>query len=86
MDMQKSTKNNKYKFNVDDYAFIVTDSKEIIEVKVEKRLKRPYRLSDNFYYCSWIYNGREKKGVRYEAEMYKDFESAMMVLENKNVL
>ena len=83
--MQKSTKNNKYKYNVGDYAFIVTDYKEIIEVEVIKRLKRPYRLSDNFYYCSWIYNGREKGGVRYEAEMHKDIDSAMMVLKNKDL-
>ena len=86
MIMQKSTKNNKYKYNVGDYAFIVTDYKEIIEVEVIKRLKRPYRLSDNFYYCSWVYNGREKRGVRYEAEMYKDIDSAMMVLKNREVL
>ena len=86
MIMQKSTKNNKYKYNVGDYAFIVTDYKEIIEVEVIKRLKRPYRLSDNFYYCLWVYNGREKRGVRYEAEMYKDIDSAMMVLKNRDVL
>ena len=85
MIMQKSTKNNKYKYNVGDYAFIVTDYKEIIEVEVIKRLKRPYRLSDNFYYCSWVYNGREKRGVRQEAEMYKDVDSAMMVLKNKDL-
>ena len=36
--MQKSTKNNKYKYNVGDYAFIVTDYKENIEVEVIKRL------------------------------------------------
>lgn len=83
--MQKSTKNNKYKYNVGDYAFIVTDYKEIIEVEVIKRLKRPYRLSDNFYYCSWVCNGREKRGVRYEAEMYKDVDSVMMVLKNRDV-
>lgn len=84
--MQKSTKNNKYKYNVGDYAFIVTDYKEIIEVEVIKRLKRPYRLSDNFYYCSWVYNEREKRRVRYEAEMYKDIDSAMMVLKNRDML
>ena len=83
--MQKSTKNNKYKYNVGDYAFIVTDYKEIIEVEVIKRLKRPYRLSDNFYYCSWVYNGREKRGVIYEAEMHKDVDSAMMVLKNRDL-
>ena len=86
MIMQKSTKNNKFKYNVGDYAFIVTDYKEIIEVEVIKRLKRPYRLSDNFYYCSWVYNGREKRGVRYAAEMHKDIDSAMMVLKNRDML
>ena len=84
--MQKSTKNNKYKYNVGDYAFIVTDYKEIIEVEVIKRLKRPYRLSDNFYYCSWFYNGREKRGITYEAEMCKDVDSALMILKNRDVL
>ena len=86
MIMQKSTKNNKYKYNVGDYAFIVTDYKEIIEVEVIKRLKRPYRLSDNFYYCSWVYNGREKREVRKKEEMQKDNDSAMMDLKNREML
>lgn len=60
---------------------ILDDTHEVIEVEVEKRLKRPFRLSDNFYYCSWYYHGRELRGIRYEKEMYKDYNKVLLKLE-----
>lgn len=80
--MQKSTKKNRYKFNEHDFAYVILDdTHEVIEVEVEKRLKRPFRLSDNFYYCSWYYHGRELRGIRYEKEMYKDYNKVLLKLD-----
>jgi hypothetical protein len=67
--MQKSTKNNRYKYNVGDKAYVCINGKSV-ELTVLKRLKRPYRLSDNFYYCSCIISGTEHKSIHYEKEMF----------------
>ncbi len=77
--MQKSTKNNNYRFNVGDTAYLVTDDNEIIEIKVVKRLKRPHRLSDNFYFCEWTFKGKRRRGIRYEKEMYDSYEYASSI-------
>ena len=75
--MQKNTKNNKYKFGVYAEAYIITeDLRGVMKVTVLKRLKRPYRLSDNFYFCEWKCGSVKKNGIRYEAEMFKTFDEA----------
>ena len=63
----------RYKYKEHDFAYVILeDTCEVIEVEVEHRLKKPFRLSDNFYYCSWFYHGREVRGIRFEKEMIKN--------------
>lgn len=82
--MQKSSKNNKYKYNVGDVAYVIYDDKYVLEVTVKTRFLRPYRLSDNFYLCTWVINNKYCTGVKYEKSMYKTWESAITALESGN--
>jgi hypothetical protein len=79
--MQKSTKYNRYKFSVGETGFILINE-DIVEFKVIKRLKRPHRLSDNFYFCNWNYHGTECRGIHFENEMYKD--KQLLIADIKN--
>ena len=84
--MQKNTKNNRYKYDVGNTVYIIMNDKNIIQVTIEKRLKRPHRLSDNFYYCSWDFNGYQKYGIRYEKEMFPTYSEALNAFIEQNVV
>lgn len=78
--MQRSTKNNKYQFQVGDSCYIVPEDNpdKPMKAMILKRLKRPYRNSDNFYYCSWTIGSRTYKGIRYEKELKKMYTQVLI--------
>lgn len=77
--MQRNTKNNKYRFQEGSKGYIIIHNR-ITEFTVIKRLRRPHRLSDNFYFCLWNFGGIDYRGIKYEKEMFKDLANAKSFL------
>ena len=76
MQTKASIKKNRYKFAEGEYAWVVPEDdegrqEEPILVKVEKRLLRPFRESQNFYLCEHCDVRVPFTKIHYEGEMKK---------------
>ena len=76
MQTKASVKKNRYKFAVGEYAWVIPEDydgnkkdEEPILVKVEKRLLRPFRNSQNFYLCKHCDAKYTFTKIHYESEM-----------------
>ena len=75
--MYQNSKNVHYRFSKGDKLYVVNDNHTITELVVIKKLRKPHRLSDNFYLCEWDVCGRRKQGVKYEKELFRDYSKAL---------